>query len=76
MRTALWVPAEAKPGRYEAFIAFLTPDGRALPANGKLSGIAHPGVSYLWLGPVDIDKPSIPLKSEFELRKIHGGPIR
>ena len=76
VRTALWVPAEANPGRYEAFIAFLTPDGRALPANGKLSGIAHPGVSYLWLGPVDIDKPSIPLKSEFELRTIHGGPIR
>ena len=76
VRTALWVPVEAHPGRYEAFIAFLRPGDRALLANGKLSGIEHPGVSYLWLGPVDIDAPSIPLRSESEFRKTHGGPIR
>ena len=76
LRTALWVPAEAEPGSYQAFVAFLRPDDRALTAVGKLAEIAHPGVDYLWLGPVDIVSPTVPLANEAALREALGGPIR
>jgi len=76
VRTALWVPAEAEPGSYEAFVAFLRPDGRPLSALGRLAKITHPGVDYLWLGPVEIVPPSIPMASEGEMRERLGGPIR
>ncbi len=76
IRTALWVPAEAEPGEYQAFAAFLTPDGGALEARGKLAKIPHPGVSYLWLGPVAIVPPSVPLVHEAAMRELIGGPIR
>ena len=76
LRTALWVPAEAESGSYEAFVAFLRPDGRPLTAFGRLARISHPGVSYLWLGPVEIVPPTIPLANEAELRASLGGPIR
>ena len=76
VRTALWVPAEAAPGSYQAFVAFLTPDDRALIVNGTFREITHPSVSYLWLGPVDITEPSISLGNEGALRESVGGPIR
>ena len=76
LRTALWVPAEAEPGSYQAFITFLRPDDRPLTAVGELSGIVHPGVDYVWLGPVEIVPPSVPLANEAELRAALGGPIR
>ena len=76
LRTALWVPAEAEPGSYEAFVAFLRPDNRPLTAVGRLARIDHPGVDYVWLGPVDIMPPSIPMDSEAGLRERLGGPIR
>ena len=76
LRTAIWVPAEAEPGSYEAFVAFLRPDNRPLRAFGRLARINHPGVDYLWLGPVDIVPPTIPLANEAELREALGGPIR
>ena len=76
VRTALWVPAEAAPGSYQAFVAFLTPDDRALIVNGAFREITHPSVSYLWLGPVDITEPSISLGNEAALRESVGGPIR
>ena len=76
LRTALWVPAEAEPGSYEAFVTFLRPDDRPLTAVGRLARIEHPGVDYLWLGPVDIVPPSIPMASEAGLREKLGGPIR
>ena len=76
LRTALWVPAEAEPGTYQAFVAFLRPDDRPLTAVGRLAKIAHPGVDYLWLGPVDIVPPTVPLAHEAELREALGGPIR
>ncbi|MDE2898172.1 MAG: glycosyltransferase family 39 protein [Chloroflexota bacterium] len=76
LRTALWVPAEAEPGSYEAFVTFLRPDDRPLMAVGRLARIDHPGVDYLWLGPVDIVPPSIPMASEAGLRESLGGPIR
>ena len=76
VRTALWVPAEAEPGSYEAFVAFLRPDGRPLSALGRLAKITHPGVDYLWLGPVEMVPPSIPMASEGEMRERLGGPIR
>lgn len=76
IRTALWVPAEAEAGSYEAFVAFLRPDDRPLTASGRLARINHPGVSYLWLGPVDIVPPTIPFTSEAAMREALGGPIR
>ena len=76
LRTALWVPAEAEPGSYQAFIAFLRPDDRPLAAVGELSGIVHPGVDYVWLGPVDIVPPTVPLANEAKLREALGGPVR
>lgn len=76
IRTALWVPAEAEPGSYEAFVAFLRPDDRPLTASGRLARINHPGVDYLWLGPVDIVPPTIPFTSEAAMREALGGPIR
>lgn len=76
LRTALWVPAEAEPGSYEAFIAFLRPDDRPLTVSGELSRIAHPGLDHVVLGPVDIMPPAVPLASEAELRGVTGGPIR
>ncbi|MCY3959270.1 MAG: glycosyltransferase family 39 protein [Chloroflexi bacterium] len=76
LRTALWIPAEAEPGTYQAFIAFLRPDDRPLTAVGRLARIDHPGVDYLWLGPVDILPPSIPMASEAGVRERLGGPIR
>ncbi len=76
IRTALWVPAEAEPGSYQAYIAFLRPDDRPLTAVGKLSGIEYPGVDYVLLGPVDIVPPTVPLANEAELREALGGPIR
>ena len=76
LRTALWVPAEAEAGSYEAFVAFLRPDDRPLTAVGRLAQIDHPGVDYLWLGPVNIAPPTIPMASEATLREGLGGPIR
>ncbi len=76
LRTALWVPAEAEAGAYQAYITFLRPDDRPLTAVGELTGIAHPGVDYVWLGPVDIAPPTVPLANEAELRAALGGPIR
>lgn len=76
LRTALWVPAEAETGSYQAFVAFLRPDDRPLTAIGKLHKSEHRGVDYLWLGPVDIVAPSVPLANEAELREALGGPIR
>ena len=76
LRTALWVPAEAELGMYQAFITFLRPDDRPLMAVGKLSEITHPGVDYVWLGPVDIGPPTVPLANEADLREALGGPIR
>lgn len=76
IRTALWVPAEAESGSYQAYIAFLRPDDRPLTAVGKLSSIVYPGVDYVLLGPVDIMPPTVPLANEAELREALGGPIR
>lgn len=76
LRTALWVPAEAEPGSYEAFVAFLRPDDRPLTAVGRLARIDHPGVDYLWLGPVNIAPPTIPMANEATLRERLGGPVR
>ncbi len=76
LRTALWVPAEAESGAYQAFIAFLRPDDRPLTSVGKLSEIVYAGVDYLWLGPVDIVPPTVPLADEANLREALGGPIR
>jgi hypothetical protein len=76
LRTALWVPAEAETGSYEAYIAFLRPDDRPLMAVGELSGIFYPGVDYVSLGPVDIVPPEVPMANEAELREAVGGPIR
>ena len=76
LRTALWVPAEAEPGSYQAFVTFLRPDDRPLTAVGRLAQIPHAGVDYLWLGPVDIVPPSVPLANEAELREALGGPVR
>lgn len=76
LRTALWVPAEAEPGSYEAFVAFLRPDDRPLTAVGRLARIDHPGVDYLWLGPVEIAPPTIPMAHEATFRERLGGPIR
>jgi hypothetical protein len=76
LRTALWVPAEAETGSYEAYIAFLRPDDRPLLAVGELSGIVYPGVDYVSLGPVDIVPPTVPMANEAELREAVGGPIR
>ena len=76
LRTALWVPAEAESGSYQAFIAFLRPDDRPLTSVGKLSEIVYAGVDYLWLGPVDIVPPTVPLADEANLREALGGPIR
>lgn len=76
IRTALWVPAEAESGSYQAYIAFLRPDDRSLTAVGKLSSIVYPGVDYVLLGPVDIIPPTVPLANEAELREALGGPIR
>lgn len=75
LRTALWVPAEAEAGSYQAFVALLRPDGRPLMALGQLSELVYPGVDYLWLGPVDIAPPTVPLANETELREALGGPI-
>lgn len=75
LRAAVWVPAEAEPGEYQAFISFLRPDDHPLMAVGELSGMIHPGVDYVWLGPVDIAPPSLPLGNEAELREAVGGPI-
>ena len=76
IRTALWVPAEAESGSYQAHIAFLRPDDRPLTAVGKLSGIVYPGVDHVLLGPVDIVPPTVPLANEAELREALGGPVR
>ena len=76
LRTALWVPAEAEAGSYQAFVAFLRPDDRPLMANGLFKNTEHRGVDYLWLGPVDIVAPTVPLANEADLREALGGPTR
>lgn len=76
LRTALWVPAEAEAGSYQAFVTFLRPDDRPLTAVGLLDRTEHRGVDYLWLGPVDIVAPTVPLANEASLREALGGPIR
>ncbi len=76
LRTALWVPAEAEAGSYHAFVAFLRPDDRPLTANGRFGNSEHRGVDYVWLGPVDIVAPTVPLANEADLREALGGPTR
>ncbi|MBM4437002.1 MAG: hypothetical protein FJ029_07140, partial [Actinobacteria bacterium] len=76
LRTAIWIPAEATPGVYEAYVAFIAPDGSGLPVVGHLAGFRYPWVNALWIGPVRIDPPSVPLPNEAELRSRLGGPIR
>ena len=76
VRTAIWLPAEATPGQYEAYVSFIGPDGTALPARGRLAGFEYPLVNYLWLGPVRIEPPAVPLANEAALRELVGGPIR
>ncbi len=76
IRTAVWIPAEAVPGQYDAYVAFIDPDDRGLEVRGSLAGFRYPSVNYMWLGPVRITRPSIALGSEAELRARVGSPIR
>ncbi len=74
IRTALWIPAEAPPGDYQAYISFIGPNDEGLPLWGELANITYPTQNFLTIGALAIDPPSIDVRSESELRSLVGSP--
>lgn len=58
-RTGLWIPADAPPGTYQTFMAFIGPDGQGLPVSGEFVSWTYAGQRVLWLGPTVFEPPSL-----------------
>ena len=59
IRTGLWIPADAPPGTYQTFMAFVGPDGAPLPVSGELIRRTYVGQKALWLGRTVFVPPSL-----------------
>ncbi len=59
VRTGLWIPADAPPGTYQTFMAFVGPDGEGLPVTGEFALRTYVGQKGLWLGRTVFVPPSI-----------------
>ncbi len=74
-RLAVWVPSEAMPGDYHAYVAFIDPDDAKIPITGSMSKNTYDQVGNAILGLLRIVEPSIPLPNEAELRAMLSPPI-
>ena len=74
-RAAVWVPSEAMPGDYHAYVAFIDPEGAKIPMTGTMSKNVYEHERDAILGLVRIVEPSIPLPNEAELRAALSPPI-
>lgn len=74
-KTAVWIPAGAVPGRYEAFASFLDADLKPIPVKGRLEGVFQDQPGILRLGPVDVVPSSLGLPDDAEIAARFGGPL-
>jgi len=58
VRTGLWIPADAPPGTYQTFMAFVGPAGERLPVSGEFVRRTYVGQRAIWLGPTVFVPPS------------------
>lgn len=58
VRTGLWIPADAPPGTYQTFMAFIGPGGERLPVAGEFVRRTYVGQRAIWLGPTEFVPPS------------------
>ena len=59
VRTGLWIPADAPPGAYQTFMAFIGPDDQGLPVTGEFFRWRYVGQKAIWLGPTVFEPPSL-----------------
>ncbi len=59
VRTGLWIPADAPPGTYQTFMAFIGPEGERLPVSGEFVRRTYVGQRAIWLGRAEFVPPSL-----------------
>ena len=59
VRTGLWIPADAPPGTYQTFMAFVGPEGERLPVSGEFVRRTYVGQKAIWLGRMVFVPPSL-----------------
>ena len=73
IRTALWIPADAPPGDYQAYMSFSDSFGQARWVTGDLAGMAYHTQDVLDIGALMIGPPSIGIGGELHVPRLLGG---
>ena len=74
-KTAVWVPAGAPAGTYQAFVSFIYADREPIPLEGRLRKVFQDTPGILHLGPVDIVPSSRGLLDDSEIYEKYGAPL-
>ncbi len=74
-KIAVWVPAGAAPGRYEAFASFLESRRSPLPLRGDIGGVFQDEPGILRLGPIAIVAPRDEIPDDAYIYAQYGAPL-
>jgi hypothetical protein len=75
-KIAVWVPAGATAGRYEAFASFVHADREPIPLDGRIQGVFRNQPGILQLGPVEIISSPHGLPDDADLYEEFGAPLQ
>jgi len=74
-RIAVWVPAGAPTGRYDAYMSVLDARGAPLVLEGDLRGVFQDDPGIIRIGPVLVEQSSLGLPDDAEIFAEFGGPL-
>ncbi|MCY3801226.1 MAG: glycosyltransferase family 39 protein [Chloroflexi bacterium] len=74
-KTAVWIPAGAPAGNYEAYASFIHADRVPIDLDGRLTGVYQNEPGILHLGPAEIVPSSRGLLDDSEIYEKFGAPL-
>ncbi len=74
-KIAVWVPAGAPTGRYDAYMSVLDGNGARVTLEGDLWGVFQDEPGIIRIGPVLVEKSSLELLDDSEIFAEFGGPL-
>ena len=74
-KIAVWVPAGAETGRYDAYMSVLDGAGRPVVLEGDLWGVFQDEPGIIRIGPVLVEESSFGLLDDAEIFAEFGGPL-
>jgi catechol 2,3-dioxygenase-like lactoylglutathione lyase family enzyme len=74
-RIAVWVPAGAPTGRYDAYMSVLDQNGVPVTLEGDLWGVFQDEPGIIRIGPVLVEESSLGLPDDAEIFAEFGGPL-